>query len=524
MLQEESKSTTFRSELGSGTHVMKLIFFKFSSASSVTVKSIEVIGTEKTNTGGLRCSKCPPSHIQTQSGQSLCTPCPFGHSADESRTQCLPCKDGFYTPIAGSDCLKCPLNSFATSDKSSCIPDEHVVAISAVDERPFLYHSNFFSSILSERSSTSPNNMHYQLCATQGAFCQHGFFGPDMESVEVNKTWYLQNFYFSPQYPSDFKKMYDLKFERDEQEERTFKGNSYLVALFDTQMVSQLESQMVRDSADSSGDTCSLGIKARNQKVVKSLGSQISSINARHNGYIIQYHAGDKCFYKNNLVEFSSEIRFVCDHFEDEGWPMLLSKDMLRDRNETGAFTLSPCHLVFEWRSKYACRQCLNSEVTQIQGSCIWNKRVVTQLPSNDCNIYRADFINHMLMDPLLSAETRAAVKPEIFAYERISEEACSPMDDFLRNKTVLAVIVVLFIVLTVIFLCCSLAFCRYRKMKYQYYSKVKLLSGGRGSGSQKHTGESRSDVSNEQEDSSRNQKKGAAKKQIIYKIGDEDE
>ena len=55
-----------------------------------------------------------------------------------------------------------------------------------------------------------------------------------MESVEVNNTWYLQNFYFSPQFPSDFKKMYDLKFERNEQEERAFKGNSYMVALFDT--------------------------------------------------------------------------------------------------------------------------------------------------------------------------------------------------------------------------------------------------------------------------------------------------
>ena len=43
--------------------------------------------------------------------------------------------------------------------------------------------------------------------------------------------------------------------------------------------------------------------------------------------------------------------------------------------------------------------------------------------------------------------------------------------------------------------------------------------------GSQKRTGESRSDVSNEQEETNRanNNKKGG-KKQIIYKIGDEDD
>ena len=213
----------------------------------------------------------------------------------------------------------------------------------------------------------------------------------------------------------------------------------------------------------------------------------------------------------------------MCDHFEDEGWPMLLSKEMLAERNETGAFTNNPCHMVFEWRSKFACRQCLNQEVTQIQGACIWNKRTITQLPSNDCNIYTSGFIKHMLMDPLLSEEVRNAIKPELFVYSHISEESCSPVEDFLKNKTVLGVIVGLFIVLTFIFLCCSLAFCRYRKMQNQYYSKVKLLSG-KGSGSQKNTGDSKSDVSNEQEDSTRKQKKSSGKKQIIYKIGDDDE
>lgn len=66
-----------------------------------------------------------------------------------------------------------------------------------------------------------------------------------MESVQANKTWYLQNFYLSPQYPSDFLNIYDIEFERDEGEETTFKSKSYMIGLFDTQMVNQYESQIV---------------------------------------------------------------------------------------------------------------------------------------------------------------------------------------------------------------------------------------------------------------------------------------
>ena len=50
---------------------------------------------------------------------------------------------------------------------------------------------------------------------------------------------------------------------------------------------------------------------------------------------------------------------------------MLLNEDVLKDRNESVA-EMNPCHYVFEWRSKYACRHCLTSEVTEISGSCIW--------------------------------------------------------------------------------------------------------------------------------------------------------
>lgn len=103
---------------------------------------------------------------------------------------------------------------------------------------------------------------------------------------------------------------------------------------------------------------------------MKSLGTSIAGINIFNDGYTIQYRGGDKCFYKKNNYEFTSEIRFMCDHYEDEGWPLLLDEQILKQMNETNLAELNPCHMVFEWRSKYACRHCLVSEVTEISGSC----------------------------------------------------------------------------------------------------------------------------------------------------------
>lgn len=93
----------------------------------------------------------------------------------------------------------------------------------------------------------------------------------------------------------------------------------------------------------------------------------------------------------------------MCDHFEDEGWPMLLDANTLKERNETNPIEMNPCHFIFEWRSKYACRHCLKSEVTEIAGACVWNQREITQQPGKECNIYSSIFVDNLLMDPLNS-------------------------------------------------------------------------------------------------------------------------
>lgn len=64
---------------------------------------------------------------------------------------------------------------------------------------------------------------------------------------------------------------------------------------------------------------------------------------------------------------------------------------------------VDPCHLVFEWRTKQACRQCLSYEVTEVNSACLWYQREVTQNPSKECNIYSHQFIEAMKDNDVIS-------------------------------------------------------------------------------------------------------------------------
>ena len=114
--------------------------------------------------------------------------------------------------------------------------------------------------------------------------------------------------------------------------------------------------------------------------MIKSLGTTVKEVDVDYDKYIIKYADGDECFYNTNLT-FTSELHFVCDHDEEEGWP--------RQKVKYNDSTQNQCNLIFEWRSKYACRHCLYHEVTNVEGPCSWNyRREITQTPSKNCMIY----------------------------------------------------------------------------------------------------------------------------------------
>ena len=89
---------------------------------------------------------------------------------------------------------------------------------------------------------------------------------------------------------------------------------------------------------------------------------------------------------------------------------------------------------------------------------------------------------------------------------------SCSPVEDVMRSKVVMFILVALASIF-VIFLfsfCCVLI--KYRKMKSQYYEKLKLL---------KHRDPGR--LSDEGSVVNEKKKGSNKKRQIIYKIGDDD-
>ena len=93
------------------------------------------------------------------------------------------------------------------------------------------------------------------------------------------------------------------------------------------------------------------------------MGTNVEEVVVNNDNYVIKYKEGDECFYQKNIT-FTSELRFICDHDEEEGWPR-----QIQVKNETLA---DKCNIVFEWRTKYACRHCLYHEVTNVEGPCTW--------------------------------------------------------------------------------------------------------------------------------------------------------
>jgi hypothetical protein len=110
-------------------------------------------------------------------------------------------------------------------------------------------------------------------------------------------------------------------------------------------------------------------------RIKKNLGSVISQISTLDaNGYAVSYAEGDICD-KTLNKRYSSEVRYTCtDGKEDFGWPELLSTD-------------GKCHYVIEWQSRFACSQCLETQVKTVYGSCLGGKRQVAKVPSDRCMI-----------------------------------------------------------------------------------------------------------------------------------------
>lgn len=121
--------------------------------------------------------------------------------------------------------MKCPLNTVTSMDRTHCTPKQHFIgnqpAYAGAEDAnvaALIYHPSIFSSDVTLVNETvNPLNATYRICATQGAYCQNGFFGPIFQSIDVGANQHSVNqFYMSPMDRLDFSPISDMELERDD--------------------------------------------------------------------------------------------------------------------------------------------------------------------------------------------------------------------------------------------------------------------------------------------------------------------
>jgi Tfp pilus assembly protein PilX len=84
----------------------------------------------------------------------------------------------------------------------------------------------------------------------------------------------------------------------------------------------------------------------------------------------VTYVAGDLCD-KATGDTYTTRINLICDLAEDNGWPTYVSTD--------------GCNFTFQWKSRYACRVCLESDINKVESTCSDGKRVVREFTEKNC-------------------------------------------------------------------------------------------------------------------------------------------
>jgi hypothetical protein len=103
-------------------------------------------------------------------------------------------------------------------------------------------------------------------------------------------------------------------------------------------------------------------------KLMVNLGSEIGAFAPTSDGVEISYVNGSSCADNSN---YSTKINLICDKTENYGWPVFMSDDN--------------CQVTFNWKTRYACYNCTDTELVRIEGSCKDGTRRVTYHEGEAC-------------------------------------------------------------------------------------------------------------------------------------------
>lgn len=267
-----------------------------------------------------------------EGGAPSCVECEEGTVSKAGVAYCTKCGPGTSSDSGHVLCEKCTGNTVNSKSAGKCVecpdhtrPNEDRTACVGSDELYF-DETSFYIRNISKISEGQG------MCSSESMqkFCYKNFIGP---VVHQNNSFYL-----SVLNPGDF--YYP---------EVSSEDSSSLGYIYSVSRVSDLT------------DKCNSLSKLIN------LGNAISHIEPTTTGFRVAYTQGDAC----NDSSYSSEINFRCDKTQYYGWPMLKS--------------ISGCHHVFEWNTKFGCHICTLNELERVESNCYGGYKTAMLKESKDC-------------------------------------------------------------------------------------------------------------------------------------------
>ena len=297
---------------------------------------IDWISLEGSNIGGARkCLECPSGSVSSKP-KSYCDWCSRGQGSNSNKTECLECSEKEYSRER-TNCKRCPEHSLSDSNHTVCLLEEEtklsngtyfIKRLSGVKQQDSQLYSGYWEGIC-QREKLS-------------LYCHNTFYGP----IYGDENY----FYLSVGNPSSISMpSYYSPVDSDPQ--------AYAFGVFDKEKVDH--------SSLNSSETCI----EDSSKVVLNTGSKMSLIEEHSEGFTLYYSEGYPC--QGVSKRFSTEINFICDKAAGEGWPEYKGQAL--------------CNIVFEWRSRYACKLCTEETLQEVKGLCRGGYRTVSLTEGEHC-------------------------------------------------------------------------------------------------------------------------------------------
>ncbi len=282
----------------------------------LTIDSIVITNSNKG--GGYKCIPCPEDSVPNEL-HNKCSKCRSGTELHKNNNLCLSCKKDYFRDQLNNKCEECPVFTTSSKSKNSCVL-LHVIHNKRLNKR-------FVLSGLFEKQQTA-------LCNLNEDLCYGSFIGPITTpnkdifyiSLKNQDRLSITDFSISKEFNTvQNGYVFSLKPSNGGNEEDTNKNTKLLY-----NMGSRIEYVKIMSETD------------------------LDDIDKKKDGIVIKYNNGDPCpKYANR--EISTIVIITCEK-EPDSLYNITPPVFVKSINDG-------CTNIFEWKTKYGCPSCLNTEV-----------------------------------------------------------------------------------------------------------------------------------------------------------------